>query len=400
MMDDIDHKRRLLLKLAAYGGSALAAGPILSACARCPGDQAKNDSDSAFGGSGPLVGPDENGLLLPEGFTSRIVARSGEIVGSSGFNWHAAPDGGACFASADGGWVYVSNCELDSGRGGASAIRFAAGGEIIDAYPILAGTHRNCAGGLTPWGTWFSCEEIPTGRVWECDPFGEDQAVVHPALGVFMHEAAVVDPETLQVYLTEDRHDGLFYRFTPASTANGRPDLSNGVLEAAEIIGDGAEGDVAWHVVDDPLATMMETRHQPKGATPFARGEGAWYHDGRVFLCTTGDDRVYAYDVQQSRMELIYDAQCHPDRPLSGNDNITVASDGTLLVAEDGGSMQVVTIAPDGELAPLVQVVGHPQSEITGPAFSPDGSRLYFSSQRGRSGRSADGVTYEIMLAD
>jgi secreted PhoX family phosphatase len=45
---------------------------------------------------------------------------------------------------------------------------------------------------------------------------------------------------------------------------------------------------------------------------------------------------------------------------------------------------------------PLLQIVGHASSEITGPAFSPNGTRLYFSSQRGTSGSGLDGVTYEI----
>jgi hypothetical protein len=44
----------------------------------------------------------------------------------------------------------------------------------------------------------------------------------------------------------------------------------------------------------------------------------------------------------------------------------------------------------------MLQLVGHNISEITGPAFSPDGSRLYFSSQRGKTGRIEDGVTFEI----
>ena len=33
-----------------------------------------------------------------------------------------------------------------------------------------------------------------------------------------------------------------------------------------------------------------------------------------------------------------------------------------------------------GSLYPLLQLVGHEQSEVTGPAFSPDGSRLYVRS--------------------
>jgi secreted PhoX family phosphatase len=39
---------------------------------------------------------------------------------------------------------------------------------------------------------------------------------------------------------------------------------------------------------------------------------------------------------------------------------------------------------------PVVQVTGLSDSEIAGPAFSPDGTRLYFSSQR------QPGKTYEV----
>jgi secreted PhoX family phosphatase len=71
---------------------------------------------------------------------------------------------------------------------------------------------------------------------------------------------------------------------------------------------------------------------------------------------------------------------------------LTLSCCGDVLVAEDGGDMQVVAILPDGTLKPLLQVTGHSGSEITGPAFDPSGTRLYFSSQRGPSG----GVTYEV----
>ena len=72
---------------------------------------------------------------------------------------------------------------------------------------------------------------------------------------------------------------------------------------------------------------------------------------------------------------------------------------GDILVAEDGGDMQMVVIDSQGNIAPLLQVTGQDESEITGPAFSPDGSCLYFSSQRGsdlfNSGKGF-GITYEI----
>ena len=144
---------------------------------------------------GPLGGQDPNGIRLPSGFEARIVARSGEtpLLGT-GYDWHAAPDGGATFATQDGGWIYVSNSEINDRGGGVGALRFDAAGQLIDAYSILSGTTRNCAGGPTPWGTWLSCEEVADGYVWECDPLGSFNPRRLPALGAFRHEAAAVDP--------------------------------------------------------------------------------------------------------------------------------------------------------------------------------------------------------------
>jgi len=95
-------------------------------------------------------------------------------------------------------------------------------------------------------------------------------------------------------------------------------------------------------------------------------------------------------------LSVIYDKETSPNPILSGVDNVTVSQDGELIISEDGGDLQVVAITALGRLLPLAQLVGHDDSEVTGPAFSPDGTRLYFSSQRGTGGTSGDGLTYEI----
>ena len=396
--------RREILRHGLAGMGLLAAGPLLSSCRDAgsstktvAGGQSLKRLGTKLAKLGPLAEPDDNGLKLPQGFTSRIVARSGdEPVPGCGYRWHPAPDGAAIFAAEDGGWIYVSNSEIGGSRGGAGALRFDSAGEVVDAYSILDHTSTNCAGGSTPWGTWLSCEEVDQGRVWECDPLGKRQATVWPALGVFKHEAAVVDPARHHVYLTEDRGDGLFYRFVPNRPAHeGVPDLSSGRLEAAQVV-DGEEGRVVWHPVPDPSASRQPTRLQTPEATTFKGGEGMWFHDGMVFFTTTRDGRVWAYDIDASLIEIVYDDDRFDDASLTNLDNVTVSASGDVLVAEDGGDNQLCTITPEGAPVPVIHLKGHDGSEVTGPAFDPSGTRLYFSSQRGQTGESEDAVTFEV----
>jgi hypothetical protein len=350
--------RRTFLKLTGTGVLVLVSGGAVAAC-DTPAPEVKVGS----------------------GFSARVIATSGALVAGTSYRWHANPDGGAVFPTSDGGWIYVSNSETLSGAGGASMVRFSASGAIVEARRILGGTSLNCAGGATPWGTWLSCEEHDNGQVYECDPAGVKAAVVRPAMGRFRHEAAAVDPVSRRIYLTEDHPQGALHRFLPTRWG----DLSEGRLQ---VLTESA-GLLAWKDVPRPSATAPATRDQVPNTKRFAGGEGTCWMGDSVFFTTKLDNKVWRYHPPTRALTVVYDLATTATPSLSGVDNLTTGPGGDLYVAEDGGNMEIVRLRPDGSVHPVAQVAVT-GSELTGPAFSPDGTRLYFSSQRN------PGTTYEV----
>ena len=100
----------------------------------------------------------KNGLLLSAGLDCRVLATKGlkvkqlnkdktKVLYKSMRNFHSSPDFGATFPTDNGGWVYVSNSEVNKGGGGVGALKFDKNGNVIDYRMLLKGTSMNCGGG-------------------------------------------------------------------------------------------------------------------------------------------------------------------------------------------------------------------------------------------------------------
>ena len=139
-------------------------------------------------------------------------------------------------------------------------------------------------------------------------------------MGVFQHEAACVDPDHEQVYLSEDVDDGGLYRFTPTVY----PDLSAGLLEIA-CAGRRQPGGVEDRSPTRTCAARRRPAARSRTRSSSARGEGIWFDSGFVYLVTTTDETIHVYDTNAGNArDRSTRPRTLPGTPLPGIDNILV----------------------------------------------------------------------------
>ncbi|WP_035606066.1 alkaline phosphatase PhoX [Haloferula sp. BvORR071] len=400
---------------------------------------------------GPLI-PDPDGILdLPQGFSYKVLARRGEPM-SDGFKVPGQPDGMAAFAGPDGKVVLVCNHELgltqadwgpfadntrlpagfdpalaynpgDAGvnpaMGGTSNLVFdPAKGEKISHFLSLFGTDRNCAGGKVG-DHWITCEEpddmlTTRGKLhgWcyavkaTATP-GLQKPVPLKALGRFRHEAVALDPKTGILYLTEDRDDGLLYRFVPKTAGS----LTEGKLQALAVVNRPSvhlrnyRADSAWPVPGEEIVATwidlddiesakddLRVRGNDAGAARFPRSEGIHLADGAFYICCTNggpNKRGQIFRLTPSG---------HPDQPdhltlflqpeandlLTNGDNLCPAPWGGIVICEDlvdepKPAAHVRCVTPEGKIMTLAR--NPADGEFAGCCFAPDGKWFFVNLQ-------------------
>jgi secreted PhoX family phosphatase len=411
---------------------------------RAPASGSLRTSSAAYG---PLIPTKANNtgetlLALPKDFQYTVFGKTGTRM-FDGQLTPSAHDGMAAFLVKDE-LRLVRNHEVVKKIGtpgtaiGPNAYDpLAAGGtttliidpetrELVKDFVSLSGTVLNCAGGRTPWNSWISCEETVLGPAKIKNSAGADEggfekghgycfevgaannnAVTQTPLkqmGRFVHEAVAIDTRTGIVYLTEDFQRAGFYRFIPNQTHQL---AAGGRLQMLTVKGhsnyDTRTGQKAGTVLlagwvdipnPDPAEADLDNLAVYKqglaaGAATFARLEGCFYGNGRVyFTSTNGGDKeqgqVWEYvpsGKDEGHLTLLLEVT--DSSVLFMPDNICLAGNNLIICEDNDVRAYLRVLTPKGQVFDLAKNIaqGFEKEELAGVTFSPDGQTLFVNLQ-------------------
>lgn len=361
--------RRAVVKAGAIGLATLAGWP----------DLATAGATSALRRTPSRLVPDPHRILdLPEGFTHRVLARPGEVIGGA-----VRPGGAAALHAYDLGGGRLALCvghdlrldRVDAGALAAGDPRRLGGTTtlVLDRRLQVEAQHvshrdssTNLGGGPTPWGTWLACEGTfapggpgrgGLGFVHDVDPRTPDQGTALPALGQFRRHSVAIDRTSGVVYQTERRPDGLVYRFLPDRIG----DLRTGRLEAMAVLPPdrGRALRVRWvDVTSVARSDVLRFLGAARGAMPFHGGEGVVVVDGAVLfgeagVGSAGHARLWRHRPDRGTLELVHEAAAP-----------TTATSRVVVTDAAGQVHTIARAATDGEV-------------VRGACWDPHGTRLF-----------------------
>lgn len=356
-------------------------------------------------------------LNLPEGFAYWSFGWTGDIMDDD-IPTPGNHDGMAVVAANNGRFVLVRNHEKSGVTGsfaapdvtydsmcdgGTTNLIFAPnsrGEKWASARASISGTIRNCAGGPTPWNSWITCEETTNGLhtnaaytkqhgyCFDVPAVGDASPVPIVDMGCFSHEAVAVHPTTGIIYETEDSTPSGFYRFVPnvpgEPAKGGRlqmmklkvarnasrtiegiayPYYDTGVAQTP-----GTTWDVEWVDIEDPDRPFINgttyggvvSQGIVQGASSLRRGEGVWYGNGVIYVCSTsggivGKGQIFAYDPREETFSVIYEST--DSTVLDNPDNIAWSPRGALVLCEDGSNAisRMHGLTTDGLIFPFCE---------------------------------------------
>lgn len=355
-------------------------------------------------------------LVLPAGYTQRVIAREGDGGTVDLWDMNTLNENGP----HAGRYLYRTH-EVRSG----SQVSVTDLWTGVTRVVAQRGDWERFDGiAWTPWGTILAAEETTrssfpdpaapqarAGLVYEIDP-ATGASQVLPAIGSRSHEGIRLDPQG-NVYGISETAPGFVYKFVP----DRRGDLTKGQLYALKIVAPTGDrtGGAIWVPLDRAgVQVDSDAEARAAGATGYGRPEDVELATSTgnnrgganvMYVAITSEDRVLAVELRQPAGGSAHETAFVSDYVRAGvnapadfdsPDNLALDHNGNLYVSEDPGGNTASGKTFGDDIWAAIPAQGNPgvasetvrfasindcDAEPTGISFDKDGGTLYVNIQ-------------------